>query len=337
MKNQLFLSAALIVVASITSGSVADEKVEVVVGGLKNPCGVAVQQGTGHVFVADSAAGRVVRVVDGQVEEVITGSAGDIYGKGPKYDIGPLGLAFLNKDQLVVADGGYADGEENLRVFTLPERGQSAIDYADCTLIGPITGSEEIKPEGNLYGVAVTKEAIFTTCNGDDTKGWVSRSLINGTKFEALERFIATKELVNVDAPVAITVSPRGEVVVGQMGEISVGNDSLLSFYNANDGKLLMNKETGLHDITGLAYSPKGHLYATDFAWSALEEGGLFRLDREIIEGEQQISPVKITGLDKPTALTFGKDGELYITVIGPVDEGAQVGDGQLLKLAPGL
>ena len=337
MKKSMLSLLPVVLLACLTGIAQCEEEIEVVLDGLKNPCGVAVQPGTGHVFVSDSAAGKIVRVVDGKTEDVIIGSAQDVYGKGPKYDIGPLGITFLDKQRLATGDGGYKDGEEYVRVFKVPEPGQSALSYDEGTTIGPIEESENIKAEGNLYGIVATNAAIFVTCNGDDTKGWVARATVNGTKFGPLERFIATKEAVNVDAPVAITVSPRGEVVVGQMGEISVGNDSLLCFYNANDGKLLMNKETGLHDITDLAYSPKGHLYATDFAWSALDEGGLFRLDREIVEGEQQVSPVKITGLDKPTAMAFGKDGELYITVIGEVDGEEQVGQGQLIKLAPGL
>src|SRR5688572_14940337 len=114
------------------------------------------------------------------------------------------------------------------------------------------------------------------------------------------------------------------------MGEINVPNDALLTFYNPKTGKMRLNLETGLYDITGLAYSPKGHLYATDFAWMAAEEGGLFRLDAEGEGDQQTIKSVKIAGVQKPTALAFGKDGSLYITVI--TDEG-----GQLVRLAPGL
>jgi hypothetical protein len=36
--------------------------------------------------------------------------------------------------------------------------------------------------------------------------------------------------------------------------------------------------------------------------------------------------------LDKPTAMAFGADGSLYVTVIGP-----EAKKGQLLKINPGL
>ena len=323
-------------VAMLAQVNLADEEVEVVLDGLKNPCGVAVQPGTGTVFVSESAAGRVIRVIDGEAQAVITGSSGDVYGKGPKYDIGPLGIVFLDEKRLAVADGGYPDGEEYIRVFEVPEPGQPAVAFEDGTKIGPVAATDEIKAEGNLYGVAATDTAIFVTCNGDDTKGWVAKAEIQGTEFGELKRFIATKEATNppTDAPVGITISPRGEIVIGQMGEINVENDSKLNFYNAKNGKVLLDRDTGLHDITALAYSPKGHLYALDFAWVDTAQGGLFRLDDD---KENGISAHKIVGLDKPTCMALGSDGSLYITVIGAVAEGSQVGNGQLIRLKPGL
>jgi DNA-binding beta-propeller fold protein YncE len=315
-----------------------DAKVEDVVGGLSNPCGVAIQPGTGQVFVSDSATGRVARVVDGKLQDVIAGSEKDIYGKGPFYDIGPLGLLFLDQNTLVVGDGGLKDGFEYLRVFTVPEAGKPALDYEkDAQKSGPLEPAEGIVGEGNLYALAANKAAVYVTCNGDDTKGWIAKADIDGTKLGKLERFIATKEQVEVDAPVGITISKEGHIVVGQMGEVNKPHDSLLTFYSAKTGQKILNLETGLNDIAGLAYSPKtGLLYAVDFAWIAPEEGGLFRLDSDM-KGAS-VKAVKIASLDKPTALAFAPDGTLYITVVGPkkADENAPK-EGKLLKIAPGL
>jgi DNA-binding beta-propeller fold protein YncE len=334
MKKLLALAAfALLAVPALAQ----DAKVDTVVTGLTNPCGIAIQPETGHVFIADSGAGRVVRIVEGKIEEVIKGSPKDIYGKGPMYDVGPMGLAFLDKDTLIVGDGGYKDGEECLRVYTVPPAGSAPLDYEKdaAAKTNPLTGTDEIKPEGNLYALAVTKNAVFVTCNGDDTKGWVSKAEINGTKLGELTRSIATKEATNVDAPVGITVSEQGHLVVGQMGEINLPNDSLLTFYSAKDGKMLMNLKTNLYDIAGLAYSPKKKLlYATDFAWMASGEGGLFRLDKNSADA---VKAVKIASLDKPTAIAFGDDGTCYITIIGTAKEGSSEPAGALVKIAPGL
>lgn len=336
------VAAALLGLASFygSTALAADVKVETVLGGLSNPCGIAVQPETGVVFVSDSATGRIVRIVDGKAEVVIAGSPKDVYGKGPKYDIGPLGIAFKDKNTLVVGDGGFVDGQECVRVYTIPESGKAPLDYEKdvAAKLGPLAEEGEVKAEGNLYGIAVTAAGIYCTCNGDDTKGWVSMAEIAGAKYGPLKRFIATKPAVEVDAPVAITISPQGDVVIGQMGEINKPKDGLLTFYQAKTGQKLLNLEMGLYDPTGLAYSPKGLLYATDFAWMATGEGGLYRLDKDTKDGKTTLKTTKIAGLDKPTALAFGPDGTLYVTVVGATAEGETAGkNGAVLKIAPGL
>jgi len=314
----------------------AEPKVETVLEGLINPAGVAVQPETGMVFVSDSGEGKIIRVVDGKAQDVITGSPKDVYGKGPKYEIGPLGIAFFDKNTLIVGDGGFVDGKEFVRVFTVPEAGKK-LDYDNDakTKAGPLEATADLKPEGNFYGLAVSKSAVYVTSNGDDTKGWVLRMMVEGTKFGKLERWLATKEAVDVDAPVGITLSPRGEIVVGQMGEVNKPNDSLLTFYSASTGKKLLNLETKLFDITALAYHPKtGLLYATDFAWMEPKEAGLFRIDRGAKEGDAPIKVTKIVSLEKPTAMAFAPDGTLYVTTIGaPGEEETAAKTGKLVKI----
>jgi DNA-binding beta-propeller fold protein YncE len=335
MKTISAIAIALVLLCS--QALYAEVQVETVLEGLTNPSGVAIQPETGHLFVADSGASRVIRVVDGKAEDVVTGFPKDIYGKGPMYNIGPLGLAFLDKDTLVVGDGSLPDGEEMLRVYTVPAAGAQAIPCDQMKFSFTLPPTDDIKGEGSFYALAVTKDAIFATSNGDDTKGWVARADINGDKVENFRRFIATKEAVEVDAPVGIAISPRGEVVVGQMGEINVPGDSLLSFYEASSGKLLLNLPTGLYDIDAVAYSPKGQLYALDFAWMDTTAGGLFQLIAQRADGKQTLKAEKIVALDKPTAMTFDKDGVLYITIFGTSAEGDTVKSGKLLKIAPGL
>jgi DNA-binding beta-propeller fold protein YncE len=332
MRKSFFVSVAVALSLIAVSSSQADVKTETVVGKLTNPCGVAIQPGTGHVFVADSGAKRVIRVVDGKAEDVIIDFPLDVYGKGPMFDIGPLGLAFIDADTLVVGGGGNIDDKELLRVYAVPKAGSAAIKASDMKANFGLDANEDLKAEGNYYGVAVGQGGIYVTCNGDDTKGWVAKADVKKNVVSNFRRFIATKEATEVDAPVAITMSPRGEVVVGQMGEITVPEDGLLTFYNAKNGKMLLNLETGLSDITGLAYSPKnGLLYATDFAWPGNDQAGLFRLDKDGKEKKVTINAKKITQLDKPTALAFAEDGTLYVTVIETVDG---KNEGKLLKIA---
>lgn len=302
-------------------------KVDTILSELDNPCGIAIQPETGVVFISDSGASKIIKVVDGKAEPVITDFPVDVYGKGPKYNIGPLGLLFLDQNTLVVGGGGLVDGEELLRVYDLKDM-KEPLKADKMKSSYKLAASDDIKGEGNFYALAKTDDAIYVTCNGDDTKGWVSRALYKGADVSAYERYLETKTATEVDAPVGVTISPRGELVIGQMGEITVPNDSLLTFYDAASKTKLMNLKTSLHDITALAYSPRGQLYALDFAWADTKQGGLFQI---LSDTKEAAKTKKIVELDKPTAMVFDAEGALYVTVIGEEKKG------KLLKVAPGL
>ncbi len=330
MKRFTAMTTAVLFLA-MTSVLLAEPTVETVAEGLNVPCGVAVQPGTGHVFVADSAAGRVVRIVDGEIENVIVDFPIDKYGKGPVYPIGPLGLAFIEENVLAVGGGGYPDAKDKLRVYNVPAAGEAALKADDDDVSAlELPATDKLAGEGNFYGVAFTGDALFVTCNGDDTKGWISRAGVKGAKVGPFMRAIATKELTEVDAPVAITVAPDGSLAVGQMGEISLPGDGLLTFYDPKDGSKLANFETGLSDITGLAYAPKGKLLATDFSWSDPSGGGLFQISAKYTKKKQSLDVTKIIELDKPTAIAVDADGNVYVTVVGS-GEGTS---GKLLKIS---
>ena len=297
-------------------------EVKTVLEGLDNPCGIAVQPETGVIFVADSGAKRIIRVVDGKAEDVITDFPVDVYGKGPHYNIGPLGLAFTDQNTLVVGGGGFTDDKELLRIYDVPKAGES-ITADKMKASFTLEANEELAAEGNYYGVTANAQGIFVTCNGDDTKGWIARLKVEGDKFGPFERFIASKEETDIDAPVAITTAPRGHLVVGQMGEITTPEDGLLTFYNAKSGKMLLNLEAGgLSDITGLAYSAGDNpqLYALDFAWATRDDkgvtkGGLFKLVKEGRGKDQTVNAKHVVDLNQPTALAFGADGTLYVAL----------------------
>jgi len=240
----------------------------------------------------------------------------------------------LNMKTLVVGGGGLPDGEELLRFFDMSVSSRQLAKDAKHTLgpIGPTKGKTE-KGEGNFYALAVTPTAVFITTNGDDTKGWIAKATIEANVPKKLELFVATKEFTeDVDAPVGIAISPDKKLVIGQMGEITKPKDSLLLVYDPETGKALNKYETGLYDISALAYHPKSNnLYALDFAWMKPEDGGLFHLEIKGKGDKATVEAVKIdlryldpktkklvdVNLDKPTAMAFDEKGNLYITEIG--------------------
>jgi DNA-binding beta-propeller fold protein YncE len=323
------------------------------VSNLENPSGVTLQPKTGHVFVATRYGIYRYVPADHKVSLEIDAYATDVYGKGTfetstKFNIGPLGVAFMNDDHLVVGDGSRKDGEELVRIYKIgstPAEVDKFIDEGKAAYtIGPIKpGEKSPKGEGNFFGVAVGAGAIFVTCNGDDTKGWVARAELKDGKPGTLEPTIATKEATGVDAPVPIAFSPDGKLVVGQMGEMNVPEDSLLTIYDAKTGKLEKKYKTGLSDICGIAYHPKTKkLYATDFGWMDAAQkdvskkvGGLYELT---IDGDK-VTAKKIVALDKPAALAFDSDGKLYITAFNTkaANDKSDTSPGALYVIEKGL
>lgn len=334
MRKHVLTTILICTLALCSLNSNADDvKPETVVDGLNNPCGVAIHPKTGAIYVSDSGAGKICRIENGKAVPVITDFPIDVYGKGPKYNIGPLGLAFLDENHLLVGGGGLKDGEELLRLYKLPAAGKS-IKASEMVSSKDLAPTDQIKGEGNFYAVAITGDTVYVSCNGDDTKGWLSKATIKDGKIADYTRGIATKEAVEVDAPVGLTIDPKkGHIVVGQMGEITIPGDGLLSFYSAKDGSLLANFETGLSDITSVAYNATTYqLYALDFSWHDTKQGGLFHLTKtKGKDGKSGCQCDKLVGLDKPTAMVIDKDGNAYVTVIGTA-EGDKVG-GKLLKI----
>lgn len=300
---------------------------EVISEELNNPCGLAIQPETGTLFVSDSGNLQILRLVDGKLEPVITDFPKDIYGKGPEYAIGPLGITFLDRQTLVVGGGGMKDGEELLRVYKVPEVGEASIkaDQMETSMGLPADG--DVVGEGNFYAVISSETALFATLNGDDNKGWIGMATREGNTLKEFKRFIATKDSVQVDAPVGICLTGDGYLAVGQMGEISVPGDSMLLFYN-QQGEFYGDYKTGLSDITSLAYSDAGHLYALDFSWHDTSKGGLFRL---VAEGDSDCIAKPMMDLEKPTSMIFDQAGNLWVTTIGTADSADQ--GGQLIKI----
>jgi DNA-binding beta-propeller fold protein YncE len=354
VRRMMLRLVAIAVLGFAASSLPAQEKSrpERVLYNLLNPSGLAIQPGTDYVFIStrfgiyrydpnykrpdEHKAGIEI---DGYPKQV------DSFGPGPKYDIGPLGMAFLDGNHLVVGDGSRKKGEDLVRVYKLPATPPAADnwikeDAAEFSL-GPLkSGEESSTGEGDFFGVAVGHDAIWVTCHGDESKGWVAKSEIKDGKPGPLKLTIATKTATQVDGPGPITFTPDGkELVVGLTGDLnSEERDSVLAFFDPADGSLKRKMSAGLYDITGLAYSPKTKkLYATDFAWKKPRDGGLFELT---VDGDR-MKATRIVALEKPSALAFNPAGHLYVTVyeaqLDPPDKNRATDPGALLYIKPGL
>ncbi len=291
---------------------------------LDTPAGLAIQPVTGDIFVA-TVQGIVRLDADDNfaAHPEIIGFPKDMYGAGPTYNFGPLGLGFLDESTLVVGGGGASDGEDVIRFFTVGNAPLPEPMNADSALhsVGPIAeGEQSHRGEGNYFGLHIHDGTVFVTSHGDDTQGWVSRIKVIDQKPEGLEPFLPSKTFTDTDGPSGIAFLPDGSMLVSQTGELHERPDSVLAVVDLSTGEFVRKIETGLFDVTKIVVHPSSQkLFALDFAWATPGEGGLFTLD---IDSDEKAAVVtKHAALVHPAAIAITDSGELIVACVGHQDE----------------
>jgi hypothetical protein len=330
----------------------AQYTVETLATGLNNPCGLALRRGAPPagpfgLYFSESGAGRVVRITTdkpGEVAAVITDFPIGPLRADESVQVGPLGLAFLTKTKLAVGTGGLPQGEEQVRVYSLPEDAAPLkYDQLDHS-VGPVAASDRTKSgEGDFFSLARVEEdfekALYAVSDGDEQQGWLLKAAAAGNKLADLQPFIAAKQLTRAARPMAVTINPKPRsnyLLVGQAGELGGERDSVIGFYGPSSGTPALMFKAGLLDIAGLAYSrPGGDLYAVDLALHDPKAGGVYRIDSAEVDGRESCRPVKIAAIPRPTSLLFTPDGSLYITAFGDKSQGKHPA-GVLLRITPG-
>jgi len=321
--------------------------VETILDGLKSPAGITVRAGKSEagaheLFVAESGAGRVIRVATDKPQErteVITGFKQIAYGEDPAVQLGPTGLVFLTSSKLVVCGGGLQSSPGVLSVFVLSDvladEGTAIdADQSDHTA-GPLHAGDSLANSKRIFlGVAKTETALFSTW-GDSEEGWILKSGLEANRLAYLQALVTPRKNLELQAPTGIAINPNPWapfLAVTHRGNAETPRDSKLSFYQLASGSLAMSLETGLHDISALAYSPTGQLYAADFARDEEASGGVYRLDDAYLNGQQTCQAIKIASIARPTALVFASDGTLYVTAFGASEDESK-DQGLLVKI----
>ena len=328
----------------------ADTAPKVVVEKLADPSGIAIQPETGHIFVAESRLGRILRIVDGQPQPVIVTGPDESVELGADARFRPLGLGFIDRHTLVIGTGNHPRHEAAVYVTQIPDVGADPLHLDSLLKLGPLHRTDESPELGDFISVVASKSMVYAAESDERTKGYIFGAEIKDLKqldklesFGQLRRFIATREAAKVPSPSGMTLSSRGEIVVGQTGALDDSRDSRLSFYRSTDGRLLLNLEIELLDVIAVQYgapkppSNKADLYVLDLANASPEMAGLYRLVAEFRSGKQAVRAVKIASLDRPTAMAIASDGSMYVTVLGPASTSTNANSGQVLRFEPGL
>ncbi len=326
----------LIVLLANTCANLHAAQPEVVAGKLDHPMGVAVQPATGDVFVSESGKGRIVRVVGGAVETAVAGFTPGTFGDEPSYQVSPLGLGFLGNGMLLAGTGDRPAGQDELLVLPIGAAGEKARDLSAAATRYLVTSSDPAQSGGNFTGICSTAKSVFAVCQDSGDKGWMARISVQAGQAISFERYLATSSATGVASPYALTTSPRGDVIVSQIGKLRGGRDSHIAFFGAVNRQLLLDTTPGLYDVTGLAFGADGQLYATDLAWEQPDQGGLFQIVSVLADGKQSAEARRVATIERPTGLAAGKDGILYITSLGGGSAAVGSDTGTLWKFNPG-
>jgi hypothetical protein len=286
--------------------------------------------------------------VEGKTEEVVHGFAAAETSRPDALRVGLLGLTFLDSRWLMIGAGGQGFGVDTLFLVQVPDVGGQSTSIDSAVRIGPLAAEGKSAAVGEFAQLMSTSTVVFVSGIDAARQSWLIAAPIRETnepasvpEFGRLTRLVPVSQAAA--APPAIAISPRGELLVGEPGNIGETPDSRLRFYRQGDGKLLLDLATGLYDIAAIAYgapqSPtnKRQLYALDMALSSPEAAGLYRLESQLQGGTLSVRPVQILQLDRPTAMALAPDGSLYITLAGTTAPSENGRPGKLLRFPTGL
>ncbi len=322
----------------------SDAVPKVLVEDVAQPVGVAVQPETGHIFVAEAGEGRVTRIVDGKLQPVIVGLPNWQTNSSP---VRLVGLEFIDRQTLVLGVSASVGLDAAVCIAQIPEPGSEPLQFDSLIRLGPLAKTDDSAGPSEFLGVTASKSAIYVVESNKANRSVLQSNIKNlknlsqAESFGPVTRLIATKDEVKLQAPAGITLSARGEIVVGQLGTIDQARDSLVSFFRSTDGRLLLSLETGLFDIVAIQYgaskppSNQANLYVLDRALTSPEFAGLYRLDAEFRRGKQGVRAVKVASLDLPAAMALGNDGSMYVALLGSTDDSER--SGKVLQFEPGL
>ena len=130
--------------------------------------------------------------------------------------------------------------------------------------------------------------------------------------------------------PTVVAVGSDGDFYVSNLSVFPVtpGNASIYKVTAARDVSVFVE---GLTAVLGLEFGPDGQLYALEMSGAASGQlpfaPGTGRVLR--IEADGALTPIA-TGLNLPTGMTFGPDGNIYVSNNG---FGAPAGAGEIVKI----
>ncbi|MEH2454371.1 ScyD/ScyE family protein [Nostoc sp.] len=127
--------------------------------------------------------------------------------------------------------------------------------------------------------------------------------------------------------PTNIAKGPDGAYYISQLTGFPFPEGKAKIYRVGSDGKPTVYTD-GFTQLTDLTFDPEGNLYALQYANQSLWKGNLDGSVIKIATDGTRTTILSGNGLESPTALTIGADGDIYVT-----NRGDRPGLGQVLKI----
>ena len=296
---------------------------EAILTGLNNPWGIVLRPlrsapGEYSLFIAESGAGRVLMVQTHKLEQagpLIDGFATGPLGPDSALQVGPMGLRWITPSKLAVTTAI----ERVVSVYGLPQDAAkiNADDYEHDA--GLTSAAVSISGQG-ITSVATTELSAFFVTHSPSPADGLLRAEIAANRLKRIQPFRSDAEGEPQAFPVGLAVTPRDRppfLVVARQPVSGANGGSRLTFYAISTEKVVLDLEVPLTNMSALAYSRTGNLYALDTAWNDPSAGAVYRLDDALEDGRQVCRVVKVANLPRPVGLVFANSRKLYVTTLG--------------------
>jgi hypothetical protein len=190
-----------------------------------------------------------------------------------------------------------------------------------------VPSANDFEPDGSPYSFVWLDGNFYVT---EPNSSQVDRVSLSG----AAERIIDMSNLHGNTwvGPTAITAHGR-DLYLGNLTPFSPLVQGAANIFRLTQRGQLSTVASGLTAVTGVAFDRDGRLYALETSAAGGPGPGLVPNSGRVVRVSRSggLIPV-VTGLDFPTAMTFGPDGNLYISNHGFGPLGTT--EGQVLKVA---
>ncbi|MDB5059695.1 MAG: ScyD/ScyE family protein, partial [Chloroflexi bacterium] len=183
----------------------------------------------------------------------------------------------------------------------------------------------DFEPDGTWYSMVHAGQNLYAV---EPNHAELDRITLDGH----VSRVLDFSAIIGSLTPTAMTVGPDGNFYIGNLTEIPY-LDGLAHIFRVTPHGQISVAASGLTTVLGVAFDRQGRLYALETSTHNLGHppfmqpgtGAVLRISAS--GGVQTIA----TGLTFPTAMTFGPDGNLYVSNFG---YNGRPGQGQIVRIS---